>query len=206
MKYLDDLKAGIIVFIVALPLCLGIALASDAPLLSGLLAGIVGGILVGLISGSHISVSGPGASLAAVVAAELQSLGSFSAFLLAVLLAGLIQIGLGVAQAGSLAAFFPTSLIKGLMAAIGLILILKQIPHLFGHDLDPEGNLAFRQIDEQNTFSEIFGLTGGIEPGASVIGLVSLALLLVWSKWPPLKNSFIPAPMAVVLVGIGAGF
>jgi carbonic anhydrase len=206
MKYLNDLKAGIIVFIVAVPLCLGIALASDAPLLSGLLAGIVGGLLVGFISGSNISVSGPGASLTAVVAAEIHALGSFSAFLLAVLLAGMIQIGLGVAQAGSLAAFFPISLIKGLMAAIGLILILKQIPHLFGHDLHPEGNLAFRQIDDQNTFSELFGLTGGIEPGASVIGLASLALLVVWSRWLPLKNSFIPAPMAVVLLGIGAQF
>jgi carbonic anhydrase len=204
MKYLDDLKAGIIVFIVAVPLCLGIALASDAPLLSGLSAGIVGGILVGFISGSHLSVSGPGASLTAVVAAEIHALGSFSAFLMAVLLAGMIQIGLGVAQAGSLAAFFPISLIKGLMAAIGLILILKQIPHLVGHDLNPEGSLAFRQIDDQNTFSELFGLTGGIEPGASVIGLASLALLVVWSRWLPLKNSFIPAPMAVVLLGIGA--
>lgn len=205
MKYLDDLKSGIIVFIVAVPLCLGIALASDAPLLSGLLAGIIGGMLVGVISGSPVSVSGPGASLTMVVAAEIHTLGSFPAFLLAVLLAGVIQIGLGVAQAGSISAFFPTSLVKGLMAAIGLILILKQIPHLFGHDLDPEGNLAFRQIDDQNTFTELFGLTGGIEPGASVIGLVSLALLIVWSRWSPLKNSSIPAPMVVVLVGIGAG-
>ena len=206
MKYLDDLKSGIIVFIVAVPLCLGIALASDAPLLSGLIAGIVGGMLVGVISGSHISVSGPGASLTAVVAAEIQSLGSFSAFLLAVLLAGMIQIGLGVAQAGSLSAFFPTSLVKGLMAAIGLILILKQIPHLFGHDINPEGNLSFSQIDDQNTFTELFDLTGGIEPGASVIGLVSLALLVVWSRWPLLKDSGIPAPIAVVLLGIGAQF
>ncbi|NGZ94603.1 MAG: sulfate transporter [Nitrospira sp. WS110] len=206
MKYLDDLKSGIIVFIVAVPLCLGIALASDAPLLSGLLAGIVGGMLVGLISGSHVSVSGPGASLTAVVAAEIHVLGSFSAFLLAVLLAGMIQVGLGMAQAGSLSAFFPTSLVKGLMAAIGLILILKQIPHLFGHDLDPEGNLAFSQIDDQNTFTELFGLTGGIEPGASVIGLVSLAVLVVWSRWRPLNESGIPAPIAVVLLGIGARF
>lgn len=206
MKYVDDLKSGTIVFIVAVPLCLGIALASDAPLLSGLLTGIVGGIVVGFISGSHISVSGPGASMTAVVAAEIHSLGSFSAFLLAVLLAGIIQIGFGTAQAGSLAAFFPTSLIKGLMAAIGLILILKQIPHLFGHDLNPEGNLAFRQIDGQNTFSELFGLSGGIEPGASAIGLVSLALLIVWNRWRPLKESGIPAPLAVVLLGIGARF
>ncbi|MDR4465524.1 MAG: SulP family inorganic anion transporter [Nitrospira sp.] len=206
MKYLDDLKSGIIVFIVAVPLCLGIALASDAPLLSGLLAGIVGGMLVGAISGSPISVSGPGASLTMVVAAEIHTLGSFPAFLLAVLLAGVIQIGLGVVQAGSISAFFPTSLVKGLMAAIGLILILKQIPHLFGHDLNPEGNLAFSQIDDQNTFTELLGLTGGIEPGASVIGLASLALLIVWNRWPLLKDSGIPAPIAVVLLGIGVRF
>lgn len=206
MKYVGDLKSGLIVFIVAVPLCLGIALASDAPLLSGLLAGIVGGILVGFISKSPISVSGPGASMTAVVAAEIHALGSFSAFLLAVLLAGMIQIGLGMAQAGSLSAFFPTSLVKGLMAAIGLILILKQIPHLFGHDLNPEGNLSFSQIDDQNTFTELLGLTGGIEPGATVIGLASLALLIVWNRWPLLKDSGIPAHIVVVLLGIGVRF
>ena len=142
-------------FLVALPLCLGVALASGAPLFSGLLAGIVGGILVGLLSGSHTSVSGPAAGLTAVVAAQIASLGSFQAFLLAVVLAGLIQIGLGLARAGFIAAFFPSSVIKGLLAAIGVILILKQIPHVLGHDPDPEGDMAFQQPDRENTFSEL---------------------------------------------------
>jgi len=198
-----DLKAGLVVFLVALPLCLGIALASGAPILSGLLAGIVGGILVGLFSGSQTSVSGPAAGLTSVVAAQILSLGSFPAFLLAVTLAGFIQIGLGVAQAGFLAAFFPSSVIKGLLAAIGVILILKQIPHVLGHDLDPEGEMTFQQLDRENTFSELFGLFGDIQPGASVIGLVSIAVMVVWGKWKPLKESFIPAPLAVVVFGVG---
>ena len=201
---LADFKAGLVVFLVALPLCLGIALASGAPLLSGLLAGIVGGTLVGLFSGSQTSVSGPAAGLTAIVAAQIASLGSFSAFLLAVIIAGLIQIGLGIAQAGSIAAFFPSSVIKGLLAAIGVILVLKQIPHVLGHDLDPEGEMTFQQPDSETTFSELVGLFGDFQHGASIIGLVSIALLVVWSKWKPLKQSFIPAPLAVVLFGVGA--
>ena len=150
-----DLTAGLVVFLVALPLCLGVALASDAPLFSGVLAGIVGGILVGMLSGSQTSVSGPAAGLTAVVAAQIAPLGSFQAFLLAVVVAGLIQIALGVARAGFVAAFFPSSVIKGLLAAIGVILILKQIPHVLGHDPDPEGDMAFLQPDRENTFSEL---------------------------------------------------
>ena len=132
-----NLTAGLVVFLVALPLCLGVALASNAPLFSGVLAGMVGGILVGMLSGSQTSVSGPAAGLSAIVAAQIASLGSFSTFLLAVVLAGFIQIGLGVARAGFIAAFFPSSAIKGLLAAIGVILILNQVPHLVGHDADP---------------------------------------------------------------------
>ena len=198
-----DVKAGLVVFLVALPLCLGVALASGAPILSGLLAGIVGGILVGVFSGSHTSVSGPAAGLTSVVAAQILSLGSFSTFLLAVTLAGLIQIGLGVAQAGFLAAYFPSSVIKGLLAAIGVILILKQIPHVLGHDRDPEGDMAFQQLDRENTLSELFGLFGDLQPVAAIIGLMSISVLVVWSKWTPLKQSFIPAPLAVVLLGVG---
>ena len=148
-----DLAAGLVVSLVALPLCLGVALASNAPLLSGVVAGIVGGMLVGILSGSQASVSGPAAGLTAVVASQIAALGSFQAFLLAVMIAGLLQIALGLARAGSLAAFFPSSVIKGLMAAIGLILILKQIPHVLGHDPDPEGDMAFRQPDDANTRS-----------------------------------------------------
>ncbi|MDA7878585.1 SulP family inorganic anion transporter, partial [bacterium] len=151
-----DLVAGVVVFLVALPLCLGIALASEAPPISGLIAGIIGGILVGALSGSHTSVSGPAAGLAAIVVAQLSVLGSFEAFLLAVFMAGLLQIGLGIARAGSLSAFFPTSVIKGLLSAIGVLLILKQLPHVFGDDNDPEGEMAFFQPDGENTFSELF--------------------------------------------------
>jgi carbonic anhydrase len=201
---LADFKAGLVVFLVALPLCLGVALASGAPLLSGLLAGIVGGILVGLFSGSQTSVSGPAAGLTAIVAAQILSLGSFPAFLLAVVLAGLIQIVMGLAKAGFIAAFFPSSVIKGLLAAIGVILILKQIPHVLGHDVDPEGDMSFHQMDNETTFSELFGLFGDIQLGAAVVGLVSIAVLVVWSKWTPLKDSFIPAPLAVVVLGVGA--
>lgn len=199
-----DIPAGLVVFLVALPLCLGVALASGAPLISGVLAGIVGGILVGTLSGSQSSVSGPAAGLTAVVAAQILLLGSFQAFLLAVVLAGIIQIALGIARAGSLAAFFPSSVIKGLLAAIGVILILKQIPHVFGHDPDPAGDMAFQQPDSLNTFSELVELVGRIEPGAALLGFVSIAVLMGWDKWKRLKHSFIPAPLVVVLLGVVA--
>ncbi|MDR4466063.1 MAG: bifunctional SulP family inorganic anion transporter/carbonic anhydrase [Nitrospira sp.] len=199
-----DVKAGLVVFVVALPLCLGIALASGAPLLSGLLAGIVGGIVVGLFSGSHTSVSGPAAGLTAVVAAQILSLGSFSAFLMAVILAGLIQIALGLAKGGFIAAFFPSSVIKGLLAAIGAIIILKQIPHLVGHDPDPEGDMSFVQPDSETTFSELLLMSGDYQLGAAIVGFASVALLVLWTNWKPLRTSLFPAPVAVVLFGIGA--
>lgn len=202
---LTDVKSGLVVFLVALPLCLGIALASGAPLLSGLLAGIVGGILVGLISGSQLSVSGPAAGLSTIVAAEILSLGSFSAFLLAVILAGLIQMGMGAAKAGFISAFFPSSVIKGLLAAIGVILVLKQIPHVVGHDPDPEGEMAFSQPDLETTFSELLKMFDDFQLGATVIGLASIALLVLWNRWKPLKDSGFPAPLAVVLFGVGMG-
>jgi len=147
-----DLLSGLIVFLVALPLCLGIALASNAPLVSGIISGVIGGILFGWMSGSRTSVSGPAAGLTAIVAAQITSLGAFETFLLAVILAGIIQISLGLLRAGGLAAFFPSSVIQGLLAAIGVILILKQLPHILGHDTDPEGEMAFDQPDHENTF------------------------------------------------------
>jgi carbonic anhydrase/SulP family sulfate permease len=180
-----DVTAGVVVFLVALPLCLGVAMASGAPLFSGVLAGMVGGILVGWLSGSHTSVSGPAAGLTAIVAAQIASLGSFSTFLLAVVVAGLIQIGLGVLRAGFIAAFFPSSVIKGLLAAIGTILILKQIPHVFGHHSDPEGEMAFQQPDQENTISELAQVLGHVHPGAATIGILSIALLVVWEAWKP---------------------
>ncbi|HEM47138.1 MAG TPA: SulP family inorganic anion transporter, partial [Alphaproteobacteria bacterium] len=196
-----DLSAGVVVFLVALPLCLGIALASGAPLLSGLVSGIVGGLLVAWLSGSHTSVSGPAAGLTAVVAAQIQALGSFEAFLVAVVVAGAIQVGLGLMRMGALAVFFPSSVIKGLLSAIGIILILKQIPHLFGHDPDWLGDMSFRQVDGANTFTEIFATIFDVHPGATVVGLGSLALLLVWDR-TPLKNSIVPGPLFVVVAGV----
>ena len=199
-----DLTSGIVVFLVALPLCLGIALASDAPLFAGILAGIIGGIVVGSISGSHTSVSGPAAGLTAIVVTQIAILGSFQAFLLAILIAGFLQIGLGIAKAGAISAFVPSSVIKGLLAAIGVILILKQLPHLLGHDTDPEGEMSFTQPDHQNTFSELGTLVAGeIHTGAVVVGLASVALLLFWDKWKPLKKSIVPGPLVVVLLGVG---
>jgi carbonic anhydrase len=202
---LPDIKAGLVVFVVALPLCLGIALASGAPLLSGLLAGIIGGLVVGLFSGSQLSVSGPAAGLSTIVAAEILSLGSYSTFLLAVILAGLIQMSMGVAKVGFLSAFFPSSVIKGLLAAIGVILVLKQIPHVIGHDLDPEGDMSFFQPDFETTFSELLSMFGDFQLGAAMIGLVSILLLVLWDTWKPLKDSLFPAPLAVVLFGVGCG-
>jgi MFS superfamily sulfate permease-like transporter/carbonic anhydrase len=185
-----DLMAGLVVFLVALPLCLGVALASNAPLFSGILAGIVGGLLVGLISGSQTSVSGPAAGLTAVVAAQIASLGSFQAFLVAVVLAGVI------------AAFFPSNVIKGLLAAIGVILILKQIPHVVGYDADPIGNKTFLQRDNENTFSEIARILNDILPGESLIAILSIILFAAWNQVKFLRKSPVPAPLAVVIFAV----
>lgn len=196
-----DLTAGGVVFLVAIPLCLGIALASGAPLISGLIAGVVGGIVVGFLSGSAISVTGPAAGLAAVVLAQITELGSFPAFLLAVVLAGALQLVFGLLGGGGLSRFFPTNVIKGLLAAIGLLLILKQLPHLVGHDADWQGDFAFQQQDGSNTFSSILLAARAVLPGAALVGLLSLALLLLWEKTPMLKKSVFPAPLAAVLGG-----
>jgi carbonic anhydrase/SulP family sulfate permease len=196
-----DLAGGLVVFLVALPLCLGIALASGAPMLAGLVSGVVGGLLVAWLSGSHTSVSGPAAGMVAVVLAQVAALGSYEAFLVAVILAGAIQILLGALRAGFIAAFFPSNVIKGLLAAIGVILILKQIPHVVGHDANPEGDMGFLQSDGQNTFTELFSSLVNLEPGATVIGLVSLAVLLAWDR-SRFKNSLVPAPLVVVLLGV----
>lgn len=196
-----DIPASIVVFLVAVPLCLGIALASGAPLLSGLIAGIVGGLVVGWISGSHTSVSGPAAGLSAVVLAQISQLGSFETFLLAVVLAGVIQITLGLLRAGFIANYFPTNVIKGLLAAIGIILILKQLPHAVGYDADAEGDMSFLQVDSQNTFSELFAMFGSISPAAIIISLLSLALLIGWDK-TALRKFPVPSALVVVVLGV----
>jgi carbonic anhydrase/SulP family sulfate permease len=201
-SFLKDLSAGLVVFLVALPLCLGIALASNAPLFSGFLAGIIGGIVVGILSGSQTSVSGPAAGLTAVVAAQIAILGSFEAFLMAVVLAGVFQIVLSIAKMGYIAAFFPSTVIKGLLAAIGIILIINQIPHLLGHDLGHMGDKSFFQTEDENTFTQIRESLINIHLGALLIGFLSVAILVFWDKIAILKKTQIPAALVVVVMGI----
>ena len=200
-----DFLSSVVVFLVALPLCLGIALASGAPLFSGLLAGIIGGIIVGVLSGSPLSVSGPAAGLTSIVAASILDLGSYQAFLFCVVLAGVFQIILGFAKAGSIGHFFPTSVIKGMLAGIGLILILKQIPHAVGYDADFEGDESFFQGDGRNTFSEIIEAWNYLTPGAIFIAFVSISLLLFWDTNKLKQYKFfrlVPAPLGVVIFGV----
>ncbi|MDX1684097.1 MAG: SulP family inorganic anion transporter [Saprospiraceae bacterium] len=200
-----DIPASIVVFFVAIPLCLGIALASGAPLFSGLIAGIVGGIVVGSISGSQVGVSGPAAGLAAIVLAAIASLGSYENFLLAVVLGGVLQLLFGVLRAGIIAYYFPSSVIKGMLTGIGIIIILKQIPHFFGYDADPEGDFAFFQIDGENTFSEIVNSINYISAGPTIIAMVSLAILILWNNVLSKKAKIfqlIQGPLVAVVVGI----
>lgn len=201
----NDIPASIVVFFVALPLCLGIALASGAPLFSGLIAGIVGGIIVGSLSGSKIGVSGPAAGLAAIVLAAIATLGSYQNFLLAVVLGGIIQLIFGFLKAGIIGYYFPSSVIKGMLTGIGIIIILKQIPHFFGYDADPEGDFAFIQVDGENTFSEIINSVNYIKLGSALIGIVSLAILILWGNVLSKKGKFfqiVQGPLVAVVVGI----
>ena len=195
-----DIPASIVVFLVALPLCLGIALASGAPLFSGILTGIIGGIVVSSISGSQLSVSGPAAGLTVIVFGAIASLGSFEAFLLAVVLAGFIQIILGVLKAGIIANYFPSSVIEGMLAAIGIILILKQLPHAVGFDSDFEGDQSFIQRDHENSFTAIASALERVSMGALTISSLSLLVLIFWPKVK--KMSIVPAPILVVALGI----
>lgn len=202
----NDLPASIVVFFVALPLCLGIALASGAPLFSGVIAGIVGGIVVGLASGSPLGVSGPAAGLAVIVLTAIGTLGgSYQAFLTAVVLAGVLQLLFGYAKAGFIAYFFPSSVIKGMLTGIGLLIILKQIPHAIGWDKDAIGDDAFNQADGQNTFTEISKAFEFITPGALVIAAISLAILILWDTVLTKKHKIfqlLQGPIVVVILGI----
>jgi len=201
----NDLPASIVVFFVALPLCLGIALASGAPLFSGIIAGIVGGIVVGVASGSTLGVSGPAAGLAVIVLTAITTLGSWSAFLLAVVLAGVIQLVMGFAKAGFIAYFFPSSVIKGMLTGIGLLIILKQIPHALGYDKDMEGDDAFWQMDGENTFTAIISAFEAFSPGAVLIAVLSLAILILWDTILLKKHKIfqlIQGPIVVVVLGI----
>ncbi|HRF02645.1 MAG TPA: SulP family inorganic anion transporter, partial [Pirellulaceae bacterium] len=197
-----DLIAGIVVYLVALPLCLGIANASGAPAISGLIAGAIGGLVVGLISGSHSSVSGPAAGLAAVVLLQIRDLGSFETFLVAVVIGGLVQLVIGIGRLGFIAGYFPTSVIKGLLAAIGILLIIKQTPHLFGHAADKTVGEAAAHEAHGITWVGFDELLSHLHAGGATIGLVCIALLIVWDRFPKLKKSPIPAPLIVVVLGV----
>lgn len=204
-----DFPAAVVVFLVALPLCLGVALASGVPLFSGIIAGVVGGVLIGLLSKSSLSVSGPAAGLTVIVLTAVQRLPNFEAFLLATFLAGCIQVGLGSLRAGVIGNFIPSSVIKGMLAAIGLILILKQIPHALGYDKDYEGDFFFFQPDGYNTFSEIWhAFDAQFTPGAILVSLCSLGFLFWWDAKAPSRSGswlrFVPGPLVVVVFGIVA--
>jgi carbonic anhydrase/SulP family sulfate permease len=198
---LADLMAGVVVFLVALPLCLGVPLAARAPLFSGIVAGIVGGIVVGGLSGSRTSVSGGSPALIAIVSAQTTALGGFEGFLTAVVLAGFIQVAFGLFRAGFISSFFPTSVIKGLLAAIGIIIILKQLPHLIGYDIDPIGEMSFNQPDRETTFSDLPKSFRYFLPGAATIGIGSLVLVVAWDQIKWLRKTRIPGPLVAVVAG-----
>jgi len=199
-----DISAALVVFLVALPLCLGIALASGAPLLAGIIAGVVGAVVIAPLSGSQLSVSGPAAGLTVIILTAIQTLGSFEGLLAAVVIAGILQLIFGFLKAGIIGYYFPSSVIKGMLAAIGVILILKQIPHALGYDVVAMGDEAFDQIDNHNTFTELVYAVRYSSPGAIVISLGALGLMLFW-ELKALKRfalfRLVPAALVAVIFG-----
>lgn len=201
----NDIAASIVVFFVALPLCLGIALASGAPLFAGIIAGVIGGIVVGAASGSALGVSGPAAGLTVIVLSAVEMLGSWNVFLLSVVLAGVLQMLMGYARAGFIAYFFPSSVIKGMLTGIGLLIILKQIPHALGYDHDAMNDLSYFQVDGETTLTAVFDAFYACTPGALLITIVSIAILILWDQVLTKKHKvfqLIQGPIVVVLVGI----
>ena len=199
----SDFASGLVVFLVALPLCLGIAMASGAPLFSGIISGVIGGIVVGYLSKSHLSVSGPAAGLTAIVLTAISDLGAFDFFLTAVFIAGFVQLILGFLQAGTISNYFPNNVIEGMLAGIGIIIILKQLPHAFGYDKDFEGDESFLQNDGQNTFSSIFEILNYVQLGAIIITIISICILIAWDKIPFLKKlKLIPGALVAVIIGV----
>jgi len=200
-----DGPAGMVVFLVALPLCLGIALGSGAPLFGGIIAGVVGGLVVGLLSGSHVSVSGPAAGLAVIVLSAIHDIGTYKGFLVAVVLSGLVQLVFGAIKLGAIADYVPNSVIKGMLAGIGILIILKQIPHALGRDNIYVGDLKFLEDAGNTALGDIAAAVASLSVGAVIIFAAGLGLLLVWDKLA--KNSrlfqLVPGPLAVVAVGIG---
>jgi MFS superfamily sulfate permease-like transporter len=199
-----DFLASIVVCLVVLPLSMGVAVVTGEkiPLFSGIVAAVVGGVVVGAISGSRSSISGPTAGLTSLVALQVAFLGSFEAFLYALFIAGAIQIVLGIARLGFFSSFFPSSVIHGLLAAIGVILILKQLPHLVGHDIDPEGEMSFIQQDKENTFTELFRMVGDMHPGAVLVGITSFAIAIFWDAIKPLRKLAVPSSLIIIAFGI----
>jgi MFS superfamily sulfate permease-like transporter len=200
-----DIPASIVVFLVALPLCIGIAIASDAAPFAGIIAGVIGGVVVGLLSGSSLSVSGPAAGLAAIVATAIHDLGSYEVFLLAAFIAGILQLVFGYFKGGGIGRYVPNAVIKGMLAAIGILIILKQIPHFVGYDADPEGEESFIQPDGQNTFSELAVALSRISPLATLIASVAAAILLVYQTGFMKRQAwvkYLPGPLVAVVSGV----
>ncbi|MCH2109386.1 MAG: SulP family inorganic anion transporter [Polyangiaceae bacterium] len=198
-----DLPAAIVVFLVALPLCLGIALASGAPPIAGLIAGITGGIIVGAISQSPLGVSGPAAGLAVIVLNAIDALGAYELFLVAVIIAGVLQVVFGILRAGVLAYYFPSSVIQGMLSGIGIIILLKQIPHAVGYNRDYEGSVQFMQSDGENSFSALSHMLSGVNAGSIAITFIGLGLMLLWER-PIIRQSkigMVPGPLLAVLGG-----
>lgn len=189
-----DLSSGLVVFLIAVPLCLGIALASGAPLFSGMIAGIIGGIVIGSLSGSNLSVAGPAAGLTTIVLAAIGTLGSFDILLMSVVIAGALQLLLGLVRAGTVASYFPSNVITGMLTAIGITIILSQIPHALGYDKSAE-------VDEWYTISALTGMLSNIHLGATIIAVISVLIILYWGKIPVVKA--VPAALVAVLAGIG---
>ncbi|HYW31992.1 MAG TPA: SulP family inorganic anion transporter [Gemmatimonas sp.] len=198
----EDLSAALVLVLIALPLCLGIALASGAPLASGLIAGVIGGIVVGGLSGSQLMVSGPAAGLSAIVLVGTASVGSFQALLVAVMIGGALQLALGALRAGIVGYYFPTSVIRGMIAAIGIILVLKQIPHALGYDAVPEGDEAFLQVNAETTFSSLGSMLEQMQPGAVLISCITLGLILLSERLRSARLRVLPAAMLVVVAGV----
>ncbi|MBX7227179.1 MAG: SulP family inorganic anion transporter [Chitinophagales bacterium] len=196
-----DIPAGIVVFLVALPLCLGIALASGAPFFSGIISGIIGGIIIGSISSSKLSVSGPAAGLAALVLASIQNIGQFDLFLCAVIIAGIFQIFMGVAKLGGIANYFPSSVIKGMLTSIGILIIVKQIPHALGYDKDEHGLLT--ELLPFGDMHELFVPLNHIDVGVTIVCILSILIMLIWER-PFIKDrvKFIPGALVAVIFAV----
>lgn len=202
-NFKGDMASGLVVFLVALPLCLGIALASGAPLFAGIISGVVGGIIVGFLSNSNLSVTGPAAGLTAIVLTAITDLGSYDIFLVSVILAGIIQIAMGYAKAGSLSNYFPTSVIEGMLTGIGIIIIIKQIPHALGYDIVNFANINFKDDESHNSFSTLIESFEHIHYGALVITVLSVMLLLIWDKVSFIKKiKVVPGALVVVVTSI----